>query len=348
MKRLSCDLGVLAPFVAAVCILAGSAFLHVQEMQRLESLLTEHDRLLDVSTELQASRRALLEGSDPVQGRAAAAPHLRALSDLGGRDMDVAGHVAALQHASLTPASAITHLDALQRENAAAGMRNAEALVQSQTTLRQRLYLLVGLGGVALAYACLVLLRAVRAHARLDERLRYETSHDSLTGLPNRRFFTQWSERVLAQARRERSQMALLYIDLDGFRRVNDEQGREIGDRLLRVAAQRFRQRVRESDVLARIGSDEYVILTPVDRDEAASVTPLAERLIATLLAPLLPQFGERYPVGASIGIAVYPPDGVTVDVLLHAAEVAMREAKAAGGNQFRFVTGEVPAVSGS
>lgn len=147
----------------------------------------------------------------------------------------------------------------------------------------------------------------------------------------------------MAQARRDRARLALLYIDLDGFRRVNDEQGREMGDRVLRVAAQRFRERVRESDVLARVGSDEYVVLTPVDQQDSASVIPLANRLVASLSSPLLPQFGERYPVGASIGIAIYPADGMDINALLHAAEVAMREAKAAGGNQCRFAPATTP-----
>lgn len=345
MKRLFHDVGVLAPFLAALCVLAGAAFLQHQDMRHLDEALVEQDRLMDVGTELQATRRALLE-SGGERSRQQALPHLRALRDMTGSDADSRVHVAAMLQAPASPVADTMHLDALQAVHAAAVMRNAEVLVRIREGLWQRLWLLIGLGGIAMAYACVMLLRAVRAHSRLHERLRHDASHDSLTGLPNRRFFTQWSERTIAQARRERTQLALLYIDLDGFRRVNDEQGREIGDRLLRVAARRFRERVRESDVLARVGSDEYVILTPVDQGASGSVTPLAERLIATLSSPLLPQFGERYPVGASIGIAVFPLDGMTPDALLRAAEVAMREAKAAGGNQFRFVTGAAPAAT--
>lgn len=339
MKRLSSDLGVLIPFLAALCTLAVIASLHVQEMNRLEVALAEQDRLLDVRAALQSARRALLEGG--AMAPEAAAPHVRALRDLHGDDQALRVHAEALLKQDAAPAA---HLDALLEATADAEARNADILAGAQAALWLRLWLLVGLGTLVVAYAGLMLLRALRARAALDDRLRYETTHDNLTSLPNCRFFMQWAERTIAQARRERSQLALLYIDLDGFRRVNDEQGREIGDRLLRVAAHRFRERVRESDVLARVGSDEYVVLTPVDRHEPESVTPLAERLIATLSTPLLPQFGERYPVGASIGIAVYPPDGLNPGELLHAAEVAMREAKAAGGNQFRFVTGAATA----
>jgi diguanylate cyclase (GGDEF)-like protein len=341
MKRFSHDLGILVPFMAIVCILAGVAVWHVQSMSQLQGLLTAHDRLLDVRTELQVARRILLE-SDKTTPPRTALPHVRALHDLTAGDADAQAHVAALMPVPVSSV-ALHHLDALQSANETATLHSVEALARIQDELWQRLWLLLVLGGMALTYAGILFLRAVRAHSRLDERLRFETSHDSLTGLPNRRFFTQWSERTMAQARRDRARLALLYIDLDGFRRVNDEQGREMGDRVLRVAAQRFRERVRESDVLARVGSDEYVVLTPVDQQDSASVIPLANRLVASLSSPLLPQFGERYPVGASIGIAIYPADGMDINALLHAAEVAMREAKAAGGNQCRFAPATTP-----
>jgi diguanylate cyclase (GGDEF)-like protein len=342
VKWLSRDLKVLAPILAALCVLAGIAYLQVQSMAQLKSALAEHDRVQDVGTELLSARRALLESGDYIYRTAS--PHLHALGDLLKTDSDAQSHLDALAQAAITLPETVAHLDALQAANVAAGLRSAEVLVSIQERLRQQSWVMLGLGGLAMLYACIVLLRAVRAYARLDERLRYESTHDGLSGLPNRRFFSHWAERAIAQAKRDRTQLALLYIDLDGFRQVNDEQGREIGDRLLRVAAKRFRKRVRESDVLARVGSDEYVILTPLEQLDSATVTPLAKRLIASLSTPLLPQFGDRYPIGASIGIAVYPANGLDPDALLHAAEVAMREAKAAGGNQFCFATGKAPA----
>lgn len=347
MKKIFSDLGILTPFLAALCILSGSALLHVQEMRRLETALIEHDRLLDVRTELQAARRALLETGQSAPDWTTAAPHLRALVDLHRSETAARDRVQDLLRQQPPAPVAASTLDGLLDTVAGAEARAADALAQSRTSLWQRMWLLVGLGGLAMAYAGGMLVGALRSRTRLDDRLRYETTHDNLTALPNRRFFMQWSERVLAQARRERAQVALLYVDLDGFRRVNDLEGQEIGDRLLRVAAGRFRERVRESDVLARIGSDEYVILTPVSQ-EPESVAPLAERLIHGLDAPLLPQFGDRYPVGASIGIAVYPRDGLTADELIHAAEAAMREAKAAGGNHYRFAVAAAagPAVT--
>lgn len=339
MKKLYLNMSVLAPVVAALCIFIGSAVLHVQEMQRMDSALSEQDRLLHVRSELQQARRVLLEDGSSV---AAASSHLRALTDLYAGDTTSREHVEIMLQGTEMPEAAARHLDALVSSAAETEARNVESLQQVRATLWQRVWLLGGLGCVAMAYTAFMLLMALLERNRLNDRLKFESTHDSLTSLPNRRFFTQWAERAMAQASRERTQLALLYIDLDGFRHVNDEQGREMGDRLLRVAAQRFRERVRESDVLARVGDDEYVILTSLSND-SASVTPLADRLIASLAEPLLPQFGSRYPVGASIGIAVYPSDGMKVDALIHAAEEAMREAKAAGGNRHHFSSPSAP-----
>lgn len=331
MKRLTTDLGILTPFLAALCILAGSVLLHVQEMRRLEVALAEQARLQDVRAALQAARAALLEVPEPDWP--AAAPALRALADMHATEPAARARLERLLRERDAPSPV---LDGLLAATAGAEVRHQDRLAGIRDTLWQRMWLMTGLGGLGMAYAGGMLLRVLRSRTRLEERLRFETTHDSLTALPNRRFLLQWTERALAQARRERQQLALVYVDLDGFRRVNDEQGREIGDRLLRVAARRFRERVREADMLARVGSDEYGVLTPVG-DEPATVAPLARRLLEALGSPLLPQFGERYPVGASIGIAVFPRDGTRADELLQAAEAAMRVAKAEGGNCFRF-----------
>jgi diguanylate cyclase (GGDEF)-like protein len=179
----------------------------------------------------------------------------------------------------------------------------------------------------------------------LAERLQYESTHDNLTGLPNRRFFTQWMERSLAQARREQRKLALLCLDLDGFRRINDERGQEIGDRLLRVAARRFRDTLRESDVLARVGADEFAILTPATATPE-NVVVLAQRLIDSLAEPLLPQFGKNCVVGVSIGISLYPADGATSDQLMHAAALALQAARQNGTNHYRLATDATEAAT--
>ncbi|MCC2677155.1 MAG: hypothetical protein K0R58_4102, partial [Ramlibacter sp.] len=206
-----------------------------------------------------------------------------------------------------------------------------------RATIWQRLAVLVTLMGLMLAASVWVLYRNVRARSELAARLKFESTHDSLSGLPNRKFFTQWMERSLAQARREQHKLALLHLDLDGFRRINDERGQEIGDRLLRVAAKRFRETLRESDMLARVGGDEFAILTPATAS-AENVAVLAQRLIESLRDPLLPQFGEECAVGVSIGIAFYPADGNTPDQLMHAADEALQAARH-DGNTYRLAS---------
>lgn len=334
MKRLSSATGILTPFLAGLLILAGSVLLYLHDLRALQAGVQDQARQLLLRDELQAARSALLEPGGG--GAAALAPHLRALDDLAAGTPGALPPLAALRQAVASGTPPRPALEALAAEAAADEAATRDSLARLQPALRQRLWLMLALGASLLAYAGAMLLREVLARSRLGERLRYEATHDSLTGLANRRFFLQWTERALARARREHGTMALVYVDLDGFHRVNDGEGQEIGDRLLRVAGQRFRERVRSADVLARFGSDEFVILTPLTAEPEA-VGALAERLIASLEAPLLPQFGERYPIGASIGIAIYPRDAQSADALIQAAGAAMRVARAAGSNQYRF-----------
>lgn len=342
MKRFSSASGILTPLLAGLLILAGSALLYVRDLRDFDAAVADQSRLLHVRAELQAVRRLLLE-SGPAAAPAwrEATPHLNALADLHAGDAEARSRLALLRAAAQPgAASPAAALDILLDSTSAAERRVEDQLATRGPRLWQHLWLLLGLGGALLAYAAAMLLREVWARSQLGERLQYESTHDSLTGLPNRRYFLQWSARALARARREQAQLALLYVDLDGFRRINDAEGQEIGDRLLRVVGRRFRERVRESDVLARFGSDEFVILTPLS-GEPEAVGALAERLIAALEAPLLPQFGDRYPIGASIGVAIYPRDAQGPDALIQAAGAAMRAARAGGSNQFRFAAAD-------
>ena len=147
MKRFSHDLGILVPFMAIVCILAGVAVWHVQSMSQLQGLLTAHDRLLDVRTELQVARRILLE-SDKTTPPRTALPHVRALHDLTAGDADAQAHVAALMPVPVSSV-ALHHLDALQSANETATLHSVEALARIQDELWQRLWLLLVLGGMA-------------------------------------------------------------------------------------------------------------------------------------------------------------------------------------------------------
>jgi diguanylate cyclase (GGDEF)-like protein/PAS domain S-box-containing protein len=163
------------------------------------------------------------------------------------------------------------------------------------------------------------------------ERARYEilATHDALTGLPNRRLFQDRLERALAYARREGQAVAVLYLDLDGFKAVNDEKGHDVGDALLQAVAQRLDATVRREDTVARLGGDEFgVVLMSVRQPEDA--LDVGRKLRAALQEPLDVN-GTPVPLGASVGVAVYPSDGVTADALMRAADGAMYAVKAGG-----------------
>lgn len=159
--------------------------------------------------------------------------------------------------------------------------------------------------------------------------------YDPLTGLPNRRFFSDLLSFGLAKAKRSGAKAAVLILDMDNFKRVNDLMGHTGGDKLLQQQAQRIRAAVREQDVVSRMGGDEFTImLSPVS--EISEVTILAKRVLEALNAPLM--IGTHtLEVGASIGIALYPNDGESVDDLVRNADMALYEAKGAGRNRLNF-----------
>lgn len=294
---------------------------HLKALEHLLADVPGGQQRLRAIRELKQTRiRKLTDTIELRRAQGFDAARAAVLANQGKEDMDkLRAHFTVL----------LADLDA--RENS-----NLARLTAARQIVWERLWLIFALMGLMLASAYWVIFREVRQRFHLSERLEYEATHDALTGLPNRRFFQQWLERALAQARREQRQLALLYMDLDGFKRVNDECGHEMGDRLLRVVAQRFRDTARESDVLVRLGGDEFALLTPVTA-EPESVGVLAERLIGSLTPTLLPQFGDRYPVGVSIGIAFYPRDAATPDELMHAADAAMYTAKRDGRNCYRL-----------
>ena len=173
------------------------------------------------------------------------------------------------------------------------------------------------------------------AAAAKDEQLYYQAHYDVLTALPNRLYFRDQLERTLAYANRAGERFALLFVDLDFFKRVNDSVGHAAGDVVLRDAADRMRACVREADVLARLGGDEFMLLLP---DIKASRDPqiVAEHVIAAMAAPFAVG-GHDHFLNASIGIAIYPDDGETADDLLRNADTAMYRAKEAGRGQYVY-----------
>lgn len=166
-------------------------------------------------------------------------------------------------------------------------------------------------------------------------RLQYLAQHDQLTSLPNRGLFHDRLRTALAAARRGQRQLAVLYLDLDRFKQVNDHHGHDVGDLLLREVAARIRQCVRESDTVGRIGGDEFVVLLD-DTGPADHAVVVAAKIGATLRQPF-ELAGTRLQVSASIGIALYPTHGEDARQLLRRADDAMYDAKRQGGDQARM-----------
>jgi diguanylate cyclase (GGDEF)-like protein len=168
------------------------------------------------------------------------------------------------------------------------------------------------------------------------QRLRHQALHDGLTGLPNRVLFTDRLEQALRVARRTRTSCGVLFLDLDGFKQVNDTRGHAVGDLLLRSVAERLRGALRRSDTVARMGGDEFTVILPEIRtpEDARMV---ADKLVAFLALPFVLN-GAEVRIGVSIGIACYPADGEEAESLLVQADAAMYEAKQCGKGTARAV----------
>ncbi|MET0093140.1 MAG: diguanylate cyclase, partial [Sedimenticola sp.] len=164
-------------------------------------------------------------------------------------------------------------------------------------------------------------------------------NYDSLTGLPNRTLFSERLKMAMAHARRNRCKIALLFMDLDGFKEVNDRHGHESGDLVLQETANRLQNCLREEDTVGRMGGDEFTVILNnlADREDAAGV---AEKLIQAIDEPY-EIAGEIQQIGISIGIAIYPEDIDVMDTLMQYADDAMYRVKRSGKNSFRYYSKE-------
>ena len=173
----------------------------------------------------------------------------------------------------------------------------------------------------------------------LHQQLEFQAVTDPLTGLLNRRGFYQTAENLLLRGERSDSAWVLLYLDLDGFKRVNDSLGHDAGDRVLRWVSEQLKACLRPFDILARMGGDEFTALLDLEFPEQAA--KIAEKLIERV--SVCQQIdGLDIALGASIGIATYPDCGSNLDGLLRASDIAMYEAKRAGRQQYRFYDHEM------
>ena len=178
-------------------------------------------------------------------------------------------------------------------------------------------------------------IRDISVEKEHEEIIHFQAYHDALTGLANRQLFMDRLEHSLTLARRDDSMTAVLFLDLDNFKRVNDTEGHKGGDELLIKMVERINHRLREQDTLARIGGDEFVILVELVKSKN-NIENLCEALLETISKEFIINGRPQY-VSSSIGIALYPQDGITPDSLLSNADMAMYDAKNNGKNAYRF-----------
>jgi diguanylate cyclase (GGDEF)-like protein len=168
-----------------------------------------------------------------------------------------------------------------------------------------------------------------------ESRIMHLAHHDPLTNLPNRTLLEDRIDQAIAHAQRGRQLAAVLFIDLDKFKHINDSLGHRAGDQLLQQVADRLRRCVRDDDTVARLGGDEFVMCLSGLTDQKAAL-PIAEKALHALNASF-DIAGHTVNISASIGISVYPADGKTAAELLHAADAAMYFAKSIGGENYQY-----------
>ena len=176
--------------------------------------------------------------------------------------------------------------------------------------------------------------RDISERVRLEEQLTRQAFHDGLTGMANRALFRDRLDQALARSARSLGVLAVLLVDLDGFKQVNDSLGHDAGDELLKVVAERFESELRPSDTLARLGGDEFAVL--IDGAHESQASSVATRLLSSLAEPVWIA-GRELSVGASIGVALHPGGTARSEDLLRHADVAMYAAKEAGRGRFEL-----------
>lgn len=187
-----------------------------------------------------------------------------------------------------------------------------------------------------------VVLRDISERKQAEARITHMAHHDALTGLPNRTLLDDRIQQSIAYAQRnQRSLTAVVFIDLDDFKIVNDSLGHKVGDELLKVVANSMLQSVRQSDTVVRLGGDEFVIILSDQPGTLEALTPSLQRIRQAVSEPVF-LAGKKLQVSASIGLAVYPRDGNDGNTLLMNADAAMYHAKRAGRNRYQFFTGEM------
>lgn len=187
------------------------------------------------------------------------------------------------------------------------------------------------------------ILRDISKQKEAEEMVWHQANFDSLTGLPNRRMFRDRLEQEIKKAERAKTTLAVMFLDLDHFKEVNDSLGHDVGDKLLQQAANRLKARVRDSDTVGRLGGDEFVLLF-TDIKDRHSLEYISQDILQCLAAPF--QLGtDPVYISASIGITLFPADALDFEDLLKNADQAMYAAKAEGRNRFSYFTPSMQAA---
>ncbi|UFJ42699.1 diguanylate cyclase [Brevibacillus humidisoli] len=179
----------------------------------------------------------------------------------------------------------------------------------------------------------LSLTRDVTERKRLEEKLQFMAYHDTLTGLPNRRLFEERLSQVMTQTVKTGLPLAILYLDCDLFKEINDSMGHEIGDQFLQEFANRLQCCVRSSDTIARMGGDEFMILLPAVANQGEAIV-LTQRILDSVRRPWKIR-QHTFTASVSIGVALYPEHGSTGELLMRHADIALYQAKSQGRNQY-------------
>jgi diguanylate cyclase (GGDEF)-like protein/PAS domain S-box-containing protein len=224
-------------------------------------------------------------------------------------------------------------MDITARKQAEAALLSAQADLEKQVELRTR----------ELAETVYALERKAAEHEKSESRIQHMAHFDALTSLPNRVLLADRCTHALRVAQRNQQHVALMFLDLDNFKTINDSLGHKVGDEVLVEFAARLKSVVRDQDTVARLGGDEFILLLP--ETDAAGAAMVADKLLRAT-APFFTVLTHELAVTPSIGVALFPEDGTDLDALSRCADAAMYQAKEGGRNGYRFFTPELQARS--
>lgn len=361
----------IVAIIALLCVLAVTGFVQLGKVARFHELNALHlqathalneqihasagalpniDALRQIIEQVRAQPLACLREAGAFERFEIAVLGGNALLRLCERDLALADHslaeVAAYQAGTLSAAELMARITA-----AAATFREySDAFIRPVAELGQRLVrimlvgmLLVATTAIGVAWGIVRQVRSAIARlqaanlslAQSEGRNRQLALYDSLTGLPNRSLFLDRVNQAIAFTRRSNTSLALMFVDLDRFKDINDSRGHGAGDELLKAVSQRLQAVVRSSDTVARLGGDEFAVIVGqvADRNDPVMV---ALRTLEAVAKPIQID-GVEHQISASIGITLCPQDGEDADTLLKNADLAMYETKAAGRNGYRF-----------